>query len=498
MNIVTLSFGMQEQVTIQNKKILDKYPKRAFYTAERSDLYQVLKHSRFYLRTYPICGGLMYQYAASAGKVPVTLRFDECADGFLLNQKDLNIEFSDINLLFEEIDKLLCNDGYCKQKEELMTKAVISKKEFEDTLCDILNGKNGVNIKISNFDTNKFRGEYIKKMSTADIDMLLINKEIIKTGIKYMPGQILREDKKKYGKNLYDISIIVCTYNAIMTSLLLTLDSIINQKGVNYEVIIADDGSENNLRDEIINYFNKRAICNWTLICNEKNQGTVQNIKSAIDESNGKYIKLISPGDVLSNDKILKMWMNFMIEKNVKWSFSDYSAYIGHPSDKKYISIKANPMDIVPYLKDDEKKCRWNYVVLNDIALGAAIFSESGIMKEYLLKIVGRVMYAEDNIWRMMMFDGIVGAYFQQNTIVYEYGTGISTKGSEIWSKRLLKDWNEANNIMLQNKQLDEFQTDIVNAWAINGKKNKFRKLFIKGNFKHYIEKKIRKRKTKI
>lgn len=37
---------------------------------------------------------------------------------------------------------------------------------------------------------------------------------------------------------------------------------------------------------------------------------------------------------------------------------------------------------------------------------------------------------------------------------------------------------------MLQNKQLVEFQTDIVNAWVINDKK-----LFIKGNFKHYIEK---------
>ena len=48
------------------KKIIKKYPNRAYLTPERSDLYQVLKHSVFYLSTYPLCGGLMYQYAAKA------------------------------------------------------------------------------------------------------------------------------------------------------------------------------------------------------------------------------------------------------------------------------------------------------------------------------------------------------------------------------------------------------------------------------------------------
>ena len=44
-----------------------------------------LEKSYFYLSTYPICGGLMFQYAASAGKVPVTLKYDEdLTKGFLL------------------------------------------------------------------------------------------------------------------------------------------------------------------------------------------------------------------------------------------------------------------------------------------------------------------------------------------------------------------------------------------------------------------------------
>ena len=40
------------------KKIISKYPDRAYLTAERTDLYQVIEHCHFYLSTYPMWGGV--------------------------------------------------------------------------------------------------------------------------------------------------------------------------------------------------------------------------------------------------------------------------------------------------------------------------------------------------------------------------------------------------------------------------------------------------------
>lgn len=34
------------------------------------------------------------------------------------------------------------------------------------------------------------------------------------------------------------------------------------------------------------------------------------------------------------------------------------------------------------------------------------------------------------------MFDGIIGMYFPENAVFYEFGTGVSTKKSDVWSQR--------------------------------------------------------------
>ena len=64
--------------------LLRKYAGRIFITPERKDLLQVLKRCCFYLSTYPVSGGLMFQYSAKAGKIPVTFRHDMCNEGFLI------------------------------------------------------------------------------------------------------------------------------------------------------------------------------------------------------------------------------------------------------------------------------------------------------------------------------------------------------------------------------------------------------------------------------
>ena len=98
------------------KKCMERYPGRVYHTPERPDLFQLLQHVSFYLSTYPICGGLMYQYAAAAGVEPVTLRRDDCNDGFLLHQDELHVIFDTMEELKQEIDRVLTDEVYRKAR----------------------------------------------------------------------------------------------------------------------------------------------------------------------------------------------------------------------------------------------------------------------------------------------------------------------------------------------------------------------------------------------
>lgn len=119
-------------------KLIKEYPNRVFLTNERSDLIQILKHSYLYLSTYPICGGLMFQYAAIAKKVPLTLSFGDITSEFLLNQSSLGIEFDNTDDYYEELDKLMEDMNYLHEKEEKVSRSVIKEDEFENALFDII------------------------------------------------------------------------------------------------------------------------------------------------------------------------------------------------------------------------------------------------------------------------------------------------------------------------------------------------------------------------
>ena len=111
-----------------------KYNDRVFHVEERKDLYQVLKHCVLYLNTYPMFGGLMMNYAATAGKIPITLKHNHDADGLLFNQSKLKIEYEDMDTLLQDVDKLLENPEYLKEREALLNGSVITEEKFRREL----------------------------------------------------------------------------------------------------------------------------------------------------------------------------------------------------------------------------------------------------------------------------------------------------------------------------------------------------------------------------
>lgn len=120
------------------KKLKNKYKGRVFHTGDRRDLFQVLLHVDLYLNTYPGGGGLMVQYAAMAGKIPLTLYHGDLGSGVLLNQNNLGIESKNFVELKEVIRRVLGDKQYRTEKGNVLKSAVISQPQFEKELMKIV------------------------------------------------------------------------------------------------------------------------------------------------------------------------------------------------------------------------------------------------------------------------------------------------------------------------------------------------------------------------
>lgn len=144
----------------------EKYPDRVYHTHERTDFYEIIKRSYFYLSTYPVCGGLMFQYVAKAGKIPLTLRYDAITDDFLFEQDKLNIQFDTYKEVVNEIDHLMKDDEYVLSKSEVLKKSVIEERDFEEAIYSLLTeGKTLFKFIIKEINTESFRNEYINNFS---------------------------------------------------------------------------------------------------------------------------------------------------------------------------------------------------------------------------------------------------------------------------------------------------------------------------------------------
>ena len=111
---------------------------RIQFISERKDLFSFMQNITIYLSTYPITGGLMTQYAAAAGKIPITLKFDSISDGFLIDQKKCQIEYDSIDGLVNDVSRLLRDKSYLKRRESLLKYSLSNSEIFKEELESIL------------------------------------------------------------------------------------------------------------------------------------------------------------------------------------------------------------------------------------------------------------------------------------------------------------------------------------------------------------------------
>lgn len=249
-----------------------------------------------------------------------------------------------------------------------------------------------------------------------------------------------------------DISVLVVTYNSDWIKLKNTLHSILIQKDVKFEIIISDDGSVDNHFDKIKSYFKEKSFENYELIVGKTNQGTVKNLIKGLVKVQGKYVKDISPGDLLYDENTLR----FIVEETKKSEeilyFGKAVYYSFENGNLQFYNVR-NPQNINIYKNKQNKKIQRNYLLRQDYILGASFVVQTRIFLDYLLKIENYVIYAEDCAFICMIADGIFPSYMDNDIIWYEYGSGISTSKESSWNKKILAD-NKATFDLLRKEKI--------------------------------------------
>lgn len=246
----------------------------------------------------------------------------------------------------------------------------------------------------------------------------------------------------------YDISVIVCTYNPDYRKLFCTLKSILWQIGINVQIIVTDDGSKGFDRSKIEDFLIRNNCSDYSIVANEVNSGTCKNISAGLAAAEGKYIKLISPGDYLYQKDTLSRWVGFMEKSGAEISYGEIICY-NDEGKLEVIKTKAKPEYKGAHKpKISRRKQLIDYVFLSDFAVGVAFISTRDFMSEYLKKIIGRIIYTEDMIYRMAVWDGRRIACYNENVVWYEYGTGVSTSGNSKWTDIIQKDIDTCSDII--------------------------------------------------
>lgn len=254
----------------------------------------------------------------------------------------------------------------------------------------------------------------------------------------------------------YDYSVIVLTYNPPKTELFQTLYSIIIQKKISFEIIIADDGSQYNFFDEIVRWFKQNNVTDYKLIDNKTNQGTVKNFIKAYELAEGELIKAISPGDYLYSDETLfKFKKNITNDDKIIFGVPIYYTKSGTNCVVQNISC---PIDISVYKKNNRKKIQRNYLLYRDYVLGAAFIWNKRECEPYL-KIVGQLIkYCEDATVLLMLSEQNIMKYINEPIIWYENGTGISTSSSNKWTSIIYEENRKIYQYILsKNKQFEKY-----------------------------------------
>lgn len=266
-----------------------------------------------------------------------------------------------------------------------------------------------------------------------------------------------------------DFSVIVCCYNSDIEKFKKTIISIIKQKDVLFELIIADDASTNGYLRDAVQWLDSQNI-KYQLSVLDRNQGTVINALTAMHLASAKYIKLISPGDYFFDEYSLCQYLNALKKNNVKVVFSR-AVYYHQEGELLNLS---NPINTRAYVKN--KKATKFVTEYFDNIVGAALAYEKINAIECLEAIKGKSRLTEDQpIVLQSALKGEMIYPINQYLMWYEYGSGVTTQGG---NAQCFSDDRNIEEFIRENYH-SSCAKNILKARRILLIKNKFKRIIV-------------------
>lgn len=136
------------------------------------------------------------------------------------------------------------------------------------------------------------------------------------------------------------ITIIIRSYNSekfIDKSIQSALNQTISKKL--YEILIVDDGSEDNSKQVLLNYKKKNSDL-ISLLINE-HEGSTSALNSGIRKALGEYIIILDSDDEFKPE-ILEEMLNIHQNHDIDFVYSDYYEKKINKQEKEYVSVKNN------------------------------------------------------------------------------------------------------------------------------------------------------------
>lgn len=297
----------------------------------------------------------------------------------------------------------------------------------------------------------------------------------------------------------FDVSVVLLTYFPEKQKLLATLKSILLQKNISYEILIADDGSDSFYKDEIEEMMKEYHFADFKFVAHKENKGTVINFYDAVKEAKGEIVKPISPGDYFYSEDTLYKVYNFMKEYNTDAAFGDIVFYTNE--DEFKVVNKKDPIYdniYLDYKNYNSRKITKHLIKYSDAICGASLFYKTNVLKEFLSEILGIVIYAEDAITQYLALEGRKILKINDFVVFYEYGSGISTKKS-FGPNRIMNDFIHFYNFLVCKYPKNPYLKNAIKRLDLISKNKKiqyylYRLVLLGNNYNSIKNKKILKR----
>lgn len=235
-----------------------------------------------------------------------------------------------------------------------------------------------------------------------------------------------------------DITVVLTVYNQDLNSIETSMRSIAAQVDCSYQLVVADDHSIHNMEEEVTRLAFSLGIERFAYVRHPENVQTVRNILLALPFAKGRYAKAMGSGDELYDNRVLADIVEFCDANDVDAGFGGITLNTanGPLFDAPKKADGYNPGSLCP----GSDQLHMQLCNADWIPAGCQFFRTeklASLLSE--LSNSFHVRYCEDFAQTICLPD-TKPVRMNRPVLIYEWGTGISNRGSKNSRKRLYAD----------------------------------------------------------